>query len=361
MKNLLFFLLLVNAVNVFAQNKKIKIEGIIDTVPNSEYYISFGLGDSIFRDTIRLDMNRKFSVEYYSDEPVYFRITVPNDINSPLYESDILGNIPLYYFWVEPNETTVFKGYSKRKQIVENSRIQDEFLKYQALKEGRLTKKGLAPNSTSENEIIKDYLEENSPTYFSLSLLDLLVIRYDDVFYVKNYFYNLPLTLKKTYRFKLLQKNLEAKTLGVKGSKFPEFQMRTQNDSLVVLKSLRDKYVLIDFWASWCVPCRAQNPLFKYINNKYGDHLYVISISLDDNKKDWVKAIEDDNLDWIQVSDLNGFNSPIAKQLLITGIPQNYLIDHNGVIVDKNLTKEELIKLLQELFEGNNKSADSII
>ena len=122
----------------------------------------------------------------------------------------------------------------------------------------------------------------------------------------------------------------------------------TQNDTLgkpVSLKDFRGKFVLVDFWASWCVPCRGENPNVVAAFQKYkGRNFTVLSVSLDqpNGKEKWLKAIHDDHLDWTHVSDLKFWNNAVAKQYDINSIPSNLLLDPEGKIIAKDLHGEEL-------------------
>lgn len=129
-----------------------------------------------------------------------------------------------------------------------------------------------------------------------------------------------------------------------------------QNDPFgksVALSSLRGKYVLVDFWASWCRPCREENPNVVRMYNKYKIRGFdVFSVSLDDNKDAWIKAINDDKLLWTHVSDLQKWNSSVVKDYNIEGIPFTVLLDKEGKILAKNLRGKQLEDKLAELI-GN--------
>lgn len=129
----------------------------------------------------------------------------------------------------------------------------------------------------------------------------------------------------------------------------------TQTDTAgvpVSLSSFRGKYVLIDFWASWCGPCRVENPNVVAAYQKYHDKGFdIIGVSLDrpNDKDKWLKAIYDDNLTWTHVSDLKFWDNEVSRMYGVRAIPQNYLIDPQGKIVAKNLRGKALHDKLEEL------------
>ncbi len=135
------------------------------------------------------------------------------------------------------------------------------------------------------------------------------------------------------------------------GAEAPEIALPDPNGNIILLSSLRGKYVLLDFWASWCPPCRQENPNLIKNYQKYREKGFAIyQVSLDKSRAGWLKGIEDDKLDWIHVSDLKMWNSIVVTIYNIQGIPMNFLLDPEGKIIDRNLRGESLSMKLQEIF-----------
>ena len=130
-----------------------------------------------------------------------------------------------------------------------------------------------------------------------------------------------------------------------------ELNFPNPEGDMVALSSFRGKYVLIDFWASWCKPCRLENPHTLELYEKYHDKGFEIyAYSLDEEKENWVNAIAEDGLPWIHTSDLKGWQAEGSKAYGVQAIPSTYLINPEGVIIAKNLTGDKLTKKLEELF-----------
>jgi len=135
------------------------------------------------------------------------------------------------------------------------------------------------------------------------------------------------------------------------GKMAPGFRTKTAEGKEFLLDALRGSYVLLDFWASWCGPCRQENPNIVENYHRFRDKgLTVVSFSLDENKASWLAAISADHLDWLHVSDLQGWHSEVVRTYMVAHVPQNFLIDPEGKIVAVDLRGDELRKVLEKIF-----------
>lgn len=149
----------------------------------------------------------------------------------------------------------------------------------------------------------------------------------------------------------LAERIAEAKKTEI-GKMAPEFSQADSTGKKIALKSLRGQYLLLDFWASWCGPCRAANPeLIKVYQQFHHRGFQVLGVALERNgaRRQWLKAIHDDRLPWLQVAEFQYFDNTAARQYGIQAIPQNFLLDPNGVIIARNLSAPELARQLEHL------------
>lgn len=136
------------------------------------------------------------------------------------------------------------------------------------------------------------------------------------------------------------------------GDAVPEIELPNTKDSMIRLSSMQGKVVLIDFWASWCAPCRAANPYIQKLYSKYKDKGFeVVGVSLDTKQKEWLKAIKQDRLKYTQVIDNSGWRSKVAERYYVELLPTNFLVDRTGKLVAIDLEGKELFDKVKSLVQ----------
>mgnify|MGYP003537367311 FL=1 len=194
------------------------------------------------------------------------------------------------------------------------------------------------------NDYSKKFIKENPDAYLSVLLLENFLMRqYLTPEEIKSYFDGLNKEVKETKSGKKIKTTLDAMTAIVIGKPAPNFSGPTPEGKTISLKETLGKVTIIDFWASWCGPCRAENPNVVALYNEFHPQgLNIIGVSLDKDAAKWKEAIAKDGLIWPHVSNLKFWEDPIAKQYNVQSIPATFILDEKGNIVAKDLRGEEL-------------------
>ena len=204
-----------------------------------------------------------------------------------------------------------------------------------------------------QNRTDKQFLfaKEHPTSYFALVALSEAAGSKVDVEKVQPLFNALNKEYRETDMGKELAQRIEANGITAVGKQAPLFTQNNVVGKPVTLASLKGKVVLVEFWASWCGPCRSENPNLVKQYNTYKDKGFeIISVSLDNVKERWLEAIEKDGLDWIHVSDLKGWNNEVGRLYGVRAVPASFLVDAQGKIIGNGLRGEPLNKKLAEIF-----------
>lgn len=192
-----------------------------------------------------------------------------------------------------------------------------------------------------------DFAEKHDDVagFYAISTLDPEIAESEIIAYadkIKDKF------LDNGYVTQFKEETNKLRTLAI-GQPAPDFESFTPNNKSIKLSDFKGKYVLLDFWASWCMPCRQENPNIVKLYHQYkGKGFDVFGVSLDDNPGPWMRAIADDQLQWTNASDLKAWGSTVVGLYRITGIPASYVLNPEGLIVAKNLRGKELEDFLKK-------------
>jgi peroxiredoxin len=204
-----------------------------------------------------------------------------------------------------------------------------------------------------ENNMVytKNFIKEHSNSVVSAYLTLVRLATQIDPVELDSIASKFPAEISSSeYVIKLKEVIQSAKKTAI-GATAPDFTQNTPEGKPIQLSSLKGKIVLLDFWASWCGPCRQENPnVVKLYQQYHAKGFEILGVSLDESKEEWVKAIKEDKLDWIHVSDLQYWKNAAARLYSVNAIPQSYLLDKDGIIIGRGLRGEDLAKKLSELF-----------
>ena len=195
---------------------------------------------------------------------------------------------------------------------------------------------------------IKEYPSNISSAYELLNGYNLE----NDLDTVKILFAGLNLSARICPYGRRLQENIDNAHLFAIGNNAPDIAAKDSAGVVHSLSDYRGKYILLDYWASWCVPCRIQVPFLQKVYAEYGSKVQVISVSVDTERDKWIEAIQKDKMDWLNISDLAGINGPSAAPFKIEAVPTIYLIDPDGRILSKKLNDKGVYNAVQKAIQA---------
>lgn len=349
--------------NESSQDGKVQITGKIENAPEGILVLTrFTDSRPQILDTLEVGSNGEFSYELEVATPTFYELNFfgQRAVKLALFKE----NVSVNYNFSDPSSLQI-EGSSDSKEMLKLEKLMEEYQStvnklneqyYEAMSKNdsetikRIQMEAMALES-QQAEKVKEMISSMGNSFASLAAIGLLNPKNDFPF-IDELVTRLNTNYPGTSSIMQMKYQLdEMRALSV-GQTAPDFELPDPSGQPVKLSDLRGKYVLIDFWAAWCKPCRQENPNVVKLYNQYKDKGFeVFGVSLDRTKEDWVKAISDDKLTWTHVSDLKYFNSAAAELYKIDAIPATYMIDPDGKIIAKDLRGPSLENKLAELFD----------
>ena len=366
------FFLLMSPVLCFAQQNTYTISGTVNRPEIKNLYFT---QSTFYNTNTKLNAQKievldgKFSFKGMIDEPVPAFLSLAEDYKK-------IGTKPKEFI-LDKGIISIEITSDLASAVVKGSKAQDDLFQYNIeqtpystkineinIEAQRLSSSGISADSIGQlfripfrdaNRALTDFqlkfIQKNSSAFISLLLIPNIARSTNNYIEADSLLASLQDNIESSATAKTIREYIISQKKTSVGALAPDFRLADTAGKKIALSALKGKYVLLDFWAAWCGPCRQENPnvvqAFKTYKN---DGFTVLGVSLDKEKKSWLKAIHDDNLQWQHVSDLKFWASEAAILYGITSIPRNFLLDPRGKIIGRDLRGQDLLDKLEELF-----------
>lgn len=317
-------------------------------------YLKYSIDTIEVVDTIKINGKQSF---FKKDIPYPVEATFSTNVKKIVPKKLFLANNTINISLLKSIEIQDASGLQETyKMLTENDGVRPQYFPlYATLNENKdsigLQKLSVIFDSLRLNDIekAKGFVYNNPRSYLSIFALMRYAGFENDLMQIENKLLQLPGWAINSPDGKTLSNRIEGAKKASNGKSAPVFSQPDKNGAVYNLSQFKGRYILIDFWASWCGPCRKEHPaLIKLYETFKTKNFELISISLDDNKSSWINAIKTDRLQWVQLADLKGFKNSAALQFGVQVIPANFLINPEGIIVAKNMSIEALQSLLNK-------------
>ena len=276
-----------------------------------------------------------------------------NIVKDSLQKSTIEGTFNNDKFQKFNNESVAILEKVKKFEKDNNPKMQKALAANDTVTVNKI-KKEYKNFQNDMNDYSKTFIKNNPDAFISVLLLENFLMReYIPATEIKSFYDKLDKKLVNTKSAQNIKKTLDLMLAVVVGKPAPKFSAKSPEGKLISLDESLGKVTIVDFWASWCAPCRKENPNVVALYNEYHSKgLNIIGVSLDQDATKWKDAIAKDNLSWIHVSNLKYWDEPIGKQYGISSIPATFILDAKGNIVAKDLRGDALRAKVKELLDA---------